>query len=95
MGEILHMMDWPHIRANKFSNERPDDWPKDIIEISVEGLSLFGIHKETDALYWDGKEIVVRRTIRLGRPELWFVGLAAVGTFGTFLVEVGRLGFWH
>jgi peptidoglycan/LPS O-acetylase OafA/YrhL len=39
--------------------------------------------------YWDGKEIIVRRTIRLGPLELWFVGLAAVGTLGSFLVEVG------
>jgi hypothetical protein len=84
------MLDWPHLRAHKLSNERPDDWPKDVIAISVDGLSLFGIHKATGALYWDGKEIVVRRTIRFGAPERWIGVVAAAGTFGSFLVQIGR-----
>jgi hypothetical protein len=89
------MVNWENTRANKFSNARPDDWPKDVIAISLDGLTLFGIHEGTGALYWDGKEVVLRRTVRFGPLELWLIGLGAAGAFGSFLVEGVRLLFEH
>ena len=60
----------------------------------MKGIGLLGIHETTNKLYWDGKEIVTRSTVRLGSVELWLASLAAVGTFGTFAIELARaLGF--
>jgi hypothetical protein len=66
-----------------------------VIAISADGLTLFGIHEETGALYWDGKEVVLRRTVRLGRLEQWLVAFTAAGAFGSFLVEIVRLLLDH
>ena len=90
------MTDWDAIRRHKLSPERPPEWPEGIRAISMEGMTLMGIHEKTGRLYWDGKEVVTRSKIRLGTFELWVVSIAAAGTFGTFLVEAGRsIGWWH
>jgi hypothetical protein len=61
----------------------------------MEGLSLLGVHEETNKLYWDGKEIVVRNMFRLGTFERWVAGFTAAGAFGTFFVNAGRaIGWW-
>ena len=44
--------------------------------------------------YWDGKEIVVRDAVRLEWPERLFTFLIAVGTFGYFILEVGKMLKW-
>lgn len=85
------MIDWAEIRKHRLSGEKPDSWPDGVRAISMEGLSLLGIHERTDALYWDGKEIVVRRAFRLGTFERWIASLAALGTVGTFIVGLARL----
>lgn len=81
------MTDWAKIRQNKLSKDRPDDWPDGIRAISDEGLRPLGIDEASGRLFWDGKEIVVRNKVRLGKLELWLIGIAAVGTFGTFVVD--------
>ena len=88
-------MDWKAIRAHKLSPERPPEWDADIKAISLEGLNLFGIHEKHGTLYWDGKEVVTRG-FRLAPFERWIASVAAVGTFGNFLVHAARaLGWWH
>ncbi len=90
------MTDWDVVRRNKLSDDRPSDWPEGVRAISIKGVGLFGIHEKTGRLYWDGHEIVTRNKIRLGTFERWIASFAALGTFGTFLVNVGRaFGWWH
>lgn len=87
--------EWEHLRRIAFSRIRPSDWPDGVRSISVEGTGLLGVHDKTGELYWDGKPVALRRPIRLGTFERWAVVIAALGTVGTFIVEVGRsAGFW-
>ena len=56
-------MDWVQIRSARFSKERPNEWPEGVFAISLAGVNLLGVHQQSGKLYWDGKEIVTRRTI--------------------------------
>jgi len=87
-------MDWVLTRKLRFSEERPFEWPENVYSISMNGLSLLGVHEENNKLYWDGKEIVTRNLVRFGTFERWMAGFAAAGTFGTFLVNIGRAKGW-
>jgi hypothetical protein len=89
------MTDWEHIRATKTSNEHPDDWPKGVRAISQRGLGLFGIKESTGQLYWDGAQVKTRNLLSLGTPERWIASVAAVGAFGTFLVNLIRFVSGH
>lgn len=84
------MTDWNHIRAIKFSRESPSDWPPHVRAISQEGLALLGINTKTGKLYWDGTEIVLKRTLALTAIQQTFAILAAVGTFGSFVLLLGK-----
>ena len=84
------MTDWAHIRSIRFSTERPSEWPDGVFAISMEGATLLGVHEKSGKLYWDGKEVVTRSLIRFGTFERWAAGFAATGTFGTFVMHVGR-----
>jgi hypothetical protein len=55
-----------------------------------------GIDPATNHLYWDGKQVVLRdRVVTLGGFERFLVALAAVGTVGMFIVELGNaLNWW-
>ena len=85
------MVDWDQIRKARLSKERPEDWPEGVRGISITGIGLLGIHEKTGSLYWDGKEVVVRRAFRLGTFERWIASIAALGTLGTFIVHLIRL----
>jgi hypothetical protein len=88
-------MDWNHIRSIKFTKDRPPGWPQGVYGITIEGLSLLGVHEQSNRLYWDGREIEFRR-IELGLYERVLATLGAVGAFGLFAVEVGKAaGWWH
>jgi hypothetical protein len=84
------MTDWDYTRAQKTTNERPDDWPKGVRAISQRGLGLLGIKESTGQLYWDGAQVKTRNLLSLGTPERWITGVAAAGAFGTFLVNLMR-----
>jgi hypothetical protein len=84
------MVDWAHVRRSKHSKESPSDWPSQVRGISQEGLSLLGIHEQSGKLYWDGREITTRHHIRLGDVERVIVAVAALATFGVFVIELGR-----
>src|SRR4029078_13045719 len=69
-------MNWDHIRSVRFTKEpTPQDWPEDIRGISIDGVSLLGVHEKTGKLYWDGKEIRTRNMILLGTYERWWPAL--------------------
>ena len=89
------MVDWAEVRKFRFAPDKtPDEWPPGVRSISINGVSLFGIHEKSSKLYWDGKEVITRNKIRLGALELWLVGTAAAGTFGAFIVDAGRAAGW-
>lgn len=73
-------MNWAEIRRHKISPHRPDDWPPDIQAISLEGLSLVGIHQRTGELYWDGQKLVTEK-----RFSDFERGLAVAGLLIAFL----------
>jgi len=86
---------WQEIRAVRYSTmARPPEWPAGIQPISIDGVALFGINPETNKLYWDGREIVVRDRLRLGGWANFLAILVAIGTFGTFIVELGNALNW-
>jgi hypothetical protein len=91
------MADWTEVRKFRFAPDKtPDEWPPEVRSISINGVSLFGIHEKSGKLYWDGAEVVTRTKLRLATFERWIASFAAIGTFGTFLVNVGRaFGWWH
>lgn len=90
------MTDWNEIRKYKLSDIRPDDWPDGVRAISMKGLGLFGIHQHSGRLFFDGKEVLTRNKVRLGTFERWIASFAALGTFGNFIVGVGRAaGWWY
>jgi hypothetical protein len=86
---------WSGIRAVRYSTVTPPpEWPAGVRPISIDGVSLFGINPETNKLYWDGREIVVRDRVRLGSLERILAVFVALGTFGTFIVELGNALNW-
>lgn len=90
------MVDWQQIRATKISPGRPEEWPKELRAISRNGLTLFGIHDETGNLYWDGKALETKKRLKLTWYELLLAAMAAVGTFGVFVIDAGRsLKWWR
>lgn len=90
------MVDWGTIRTNKYSRERPPEWPQGIYGIAQMGLALLGINERTGTLYWDGKEIVTRGRVKLGTYERWVAGIAAFATFGMFVIQAGSaFGYWN
>lgn len=82
---------WQKVRSNPFADTTtPDDWPADVKPISGEGLLLLGIGRD-NKLYWDGKEIEVRRVLKLGRGQAFFGILAALGAFASGVTDVWQL----
>lgn len=56
-------LDWEHIRRIAIANgNTPDDWPKHVRPISIEGLGLLGIDAQ-HRLYWDGRPVELRRAL--------------------------------
>ena len=87
-------MDWNKIRTNRLSKERPESWPEGVYGISLEGVSMIGVHEKSNKLYWDGKEIVTRSIVRLGKIEIWFAGIATASTLGMFVLGLGKAFCW-
>ena len=88
---------WEKIRRIKWSYEPPpDDWPKGIRPISLEGTSLFGLDPK-GRLYWDGEEIVVTRKLELTRwQRVWagvVAGAAILASIAQFLPWLGFARF--
>jgi len=81
-------MDWAEKHKEWISQERHPGWPEGVRTISISGLDFLGVHERTGSLYWDGQPIEIKRRLDLRWYELLLAVLAAVGTFGTFLVEL-------
>jgi hypothetical protein len=73
--------------------EMSDNQPKansDVEAISYQDIAQLGVHKKTGRLYWRGKEVATRSILDLAGLPLLFAGLAAAGSFGSFLVNLAR-----
>ncbi len=57
-------IDWEHIRRHAFAAEGAPGWPRGVKCISMEGLTLVGLD-EKYRLYWDGRPVEMRQTLRL------------------------------
>jgi hypothetical protein len=72
------------------------DWPPEVERISQDDLDRLGVHKKTRGLYWDGQEIVIKRSLELKAYEKFLASLVAFATAGVFVIELGRsCGWWH
>src|SRR5262245_12820596 len=89
------MTDGENFAPIRIPNEHPDDWPKGVRGISQRGLGLFGIKEPTGQLYWDGAQVRTRNMLSLGAPERWIASFAALGTCGTFAVNLIRFVTGH
>lgn len=86
---------WDQIRRHRHSSVRDEKWPKDVFSISLEGAALLGIHKKTDKLFWDGKEVVTKRIVRLRGWEVFLATVATISTTGMFILELAsKFGWW-
>jgi hypothetical protein len=101
-GRAPVALSWNEIRAIRYApNRPPPDWPVNVQPISDVGLALLGIEPETNKLYWDGKEVILRDRIRFERFERFLASVAVfsafgafIGTFGYFILELGKLLKW-
>ena len=67
--------------------------PEGVDGITWANIGRLGVHRESGALYWDGKEVVTRSRVRLGTVERWMALFATIGAFGSFAVELWKV--WH
>lgn len=81
-------INWDEIRRLGSTGERPSDWPEGVYAISLDTLSLIGVHDKDNKLYWDGNEIVTRSVVRLGTKELWLAAIASFSTLGMFVLAL-------
>lgn len=86
--------DWQEMRRTAFADEAgPPDWGTDIRPMSWNGVGLFGVHRRTGDLHWDGKQ--VETTKRLATFERV---LATIGAIGALLAGIhpfgASMGIW-
>ncbi|MFK0332224.1 hypothetical protein ACIQUB_13945 [Rhizobium sp. NPDC090275] len=82
-------IDWEAMRRMKVSDAiPPGDWPDRVVPISISGLTLFGIHKDTGDVYWDGHRI--ETTIRLSGRDRFLAALVAFSTASMAIVDLLR-----
>jgi hypothetical protein len=75
------MTNWDHAEKHAATKDKRGGWPEGVHGISLEGLDLLGIHEKTRALYWDGKQIVLRNVFALTTFErtIAVIGLLIAG----------------
>jgi hypothetical protein len=88
--------DFKELRENFLAtNERDESWPEGVKAISLDGLGLLGVNPKTGALYWDGREIVLRRVVRLGNLEKVLAVVGVATGVGALILELGKtFGGW-
>lgn len=64
-----------------------DDWPEGVRPISWAGLGLFGMGRD-NTLYWNGKEIQVRKRVRLTWWQGFLATIAALGAFASGVTDL-------
>lgn len=87
-------IDWDDERKNMFSTESPSGWPNGVRAISHAGIAFLGVHEKTGELYWDGRKVVVHRTVTLGCFERALASCAAISAVGLLVIEAGRSAGW-
>jgi hypothetical protein len=87
------MINWEMIRVHRYATEDPpDNWPKGVKPISMEGLTLFGVDPTSGKLYWDGQEVATR--IKFGWIERSIAIVGVASAFGTFVLKLGATVHW-
>lgn len=76
------------------SETRTDHWPSGVHSITWNEIGKLGFHDITGTLYWDGKEVVTRSTVRLGSFERLLAGIATVAVAGMFILDLARTLHW-
>jgi len=99
-------VDWNSVRRHaRLDDPTPADWPRTVRAISFEGVQLLGLDDD-NRLYWDGKEVVIRRTLDLSAWQKLGAVLIVVGTItggvgalvqgGTATIDFGcARHVWH
>jgi hypothetical protein len=83
-----HKTDWDKIRRHAISAEAPPGWPAGVRGISLDGVSLIGVHERTNELYWDGNKLVTERRLATFERALALIVTAATAIVA--VVEVAR-----
>jgi len=84
-------IDFERIRSlHRVSGSRDENWPRGVYAISLDALSLLGVDPDKNTLFWDGREIVVRRVIRLGSTETWLASIGVGTGFAALMLELGK-----
>jgi hypothetical protein len=87
------MIDWDEIRKYRHVTEpSPPGWPPGVKAISLNGVTLFGIHESTGELYWDGQAVVTEK--RLANYERRLALAVTIATVVMAIIEVGRAAGW-
>lgn len=69
-------------------------WPADVESITFDETERLGIQRGTNALFWDGKEIVTKNMIRLGTRETRFAVAGLAIAFAGLVHEIGKTAHW-
>ena len=72
---------------NKNNNDT-EDWPPGVRGISWNQLVKMGVRESDNALFWDGKELVSKKIIKLRFLELLFAFIVTASTAGIFVINL-------
>ncbi|AZO00114.1 hypothetical protein EJ066_24965 [Mesorhizobium sp. M9A.F.Ca.ET.002.03.1.2] len=87
------MIDWNQVRKFRHVTESsPPEWPAGVKAISLEGVTLLGIHQSTGELYWDGQAVVTEK--RLANYERRLALAVTIATGVMAVIEAGRAAGW-
>lgn len=82
-------IDWEKVRKYRHVREAsPPEWPAGVKAISLNGVTLLGVHESTGELYWDGRALVTER--KLASFERGMAFAVTVATVVMAIVEVLR-----
>ncbi|TPN57578.1 hypothetical protein FJ976_02770 [Mesorhizobium sp. B1-1-9] len=87
--------EWEKVRKHRYSDsDTPPEWPAEVRAISIDGVSLFGVHQSSGELYWDGHAVVTEK--RLANYERRLALAVTLATVVMAVVEVLRaIGVAH
>ncbi len=82
------MKNYEYIKKTARSSEdAPSHWPKGVVPITMNGLSLLGLDEDNQP-YWDGKPVIIKKKIRLAK---WELAASLLADFGVLCGGIGQL----
>jgi hypothetical protein len=73
---------------NKKININTEDYPPGVRGISWDQVGKLGVRESDNALFWDGKELVTKKIIKLRFLELLFAFIVTASTAGMFIISL-------